>query len=1514
MADESGEHHTLSPSMIGHYIDYNSCPRYFRFRTRDANIRYERDWWDNESVGVFLSEVGTIFEADQLRALADDAAEIVGLPSDETDFDFDFDGSWETVDSDELSHDERQRQKAEVWESENRHLLADIVQRTARRSPDEGPAILYQLPMRGEIEHWEVSGLSDLLLLYPTTSDNRVRSLQLEVKSSWAERSSHQIQAAIYSLLLDNAIEDLEIEHEAAAAIVHREQDLRGADEGLREVVDAFDLDSRITEVRRLLREDGELHTIYEKEFEDVGYTLERKCDGCEFNEICYTKAVENKNIALLGLSQGVRDQLASYGIDSLDSFAELYEREEDKRPYDFDPLPIAEGKEETVRSLSEYGRLGDRLPELVQGGQVICGRLDPTYEEFDFVEFLKGTGNGGLPEDTPRGNAEPPYPNRGLIRVYIYVQKDYVRDRIVVAGARINGHDIEAQSVVEIADELPMEKTQSRDAEASLLRSFFTRLFQELRDTAEATDYGDSGSGDEAYFHLYFYSTNERDALLDAVKRNPTLSGSSAIRDLLGLREGLDQSMVSCVHSEITERLALHYPGTGLVQVVEQMVTPGWRIKNGYHDRTTWSNNDWVATVNGTEVDLSEVFRTGLFERYKPYVDDGDSTSLLLAGNGSEDPDGFYPVHNRFGNQIPLEYIWGINDELTQLLEEGQSTQQARQSEEDQFVDRCIRESVLPYLYRNHNAPQSEREPIRREDVTALVQRLCQALEHVERSIRFKNTFLGKEPLPIELPTFGLPDTSLAEACQDYLSLEHATAEQELLEHYMNPPLNRIRSGESTFFRVTDIEQEETQFGDKYRITGELAYDEYFLAPDRVLDSCKVSGGDGSSSGSWMVMTPLRQDGENDFDQVGINRPAHIVKSASVTVEEFDRQDRRITVTGDDDHSFHWARHMRFINGHRGLVPPDEYAQKDNQWWWSPLEEGMLFILDPYADSWPHERAYDALERAGPNYLYSLLQGAYSNGRNDQFEVEFCDSAAVETFLDSCDEQLEISPKGKQREFIEQTSSAVSVLQGPPGTGKTGFTLAPAILSRLYAFEQSGDALTAGVTAPSHTAVNEALEAVSERLAEYHGADGTEGLEEVELYRVGGDGDGHDAEVTHIDYHDADNVETLHSAIRRAEDGKAHVLLFATPTSMRGAVDKLVDDGYASVDGAEEFMTAGGSIYDLLVIDEASMLDLPNTLLVGAFLSEGGQTLFIGDHRQMEPVQVHDWESEDRRTIEENIPFMSALNFVRFLRGDLTELDFAERTSPEIGNAIPMVGLDRTYRMHTVLADLLTDLVYQDDNIKLKSDQTDTLSEIKPVTGGIDRAMNPDAPVVLLIHDEAGSQDANLTEVAIIEGLLEALEDAAETDIGIVTPHNAQKGRLQDRLGDRVTPNTVEKFQGGERDVIFVSATASDPDYVRAESDFLLNPHRLNVAMSRMKQKLVVIASESVFRVVPTDAAEYNESIIWKRLYDRMGVLDTIEADARYDLTKFLPTAYTQDLDKEDVSVAVYTLPTGTN
>jgi uncharacterized protein len=87
-------------------------------------------------------------------------------------------------------------------------------------------------------------------------------------------------------------------------------------------------------------------------------------------------------------------------------------------------------------------------------------------------------------------------------------------------------------------------------------------------------------------------------------------------------------------------------------------------------------------------------------------------------------------------------------------------------------------------------------------------------------------------------------------------------------------------------------------------------------------------------------------------------------------------------------------------------------------------------------------------------------------------------------------------------------------------------------------------------------------------------------------------------------------------------------------------------------------------------------------------------------------------------------------------------------------------------------------------------------------------------------------------------------------------------------RLDDTMTANTVEKYQGGERDVIAVSATVSDPEFARREERFILNPNRLLVAISRSRQLTVVVCSTSLFEVAPKDTEQLEGGPVWARLF----------------------------------------------
>jgi superfamily I DNA and/or RNA helicase len=158
---------------------------------------------------------------------------------------------------------------------------------------------------------------------------------------------------------------------------------------------------------------------------------------------------------------------------------------------------------------------------------------------------------------------------------------------------------------------------------------------------------------------------------------------------------------------------------------------------------------------------------------------------------------------------------------------------------------------------------------------------------------------------------------------------------------------------------------------------------------------------------------------------------------------------------------------------------------------------------------------------------------------------------------------------------------------------------------------------------------------------------------------------------------------------------------------------------------------------------------------------------------------------------------------------------------------------------------------------------------------------------VVVVEHAEHDSLKRNDTEIAILAPIIESARDLLRLDprdgIGVVVPHRAQRAALRDLFPDLAEADaidTVERFQGGERDLIVVSATASDPEFVLAEARFLLNPNRLNVAISRPRKKLIIIGSTTIFRLVPPDMEVFESALLWKRLRYEFAAVELWEGE----------------------------------
>jgi superfamily I DNA and/or RNA helicase len=296
-----------------------------------------------------------------------------------------------------------------------------------------------------------------------------------------------------------------------------------------------------------------------------------------------------------------------------------------------------------------------------------------------------------------------------------------------------------------------------------------------------------------------------------------------------------------------------------------------------------------------------------------------------------------------------------------------------------------------------------------------------------------------------------------------------------------------------------------------------------------------------------------------------------------------------------------------------------------------------------------------------------------------------------------------------------------------------------------------------------------------------------------------------------------------------------------------------------------------GHYVCDLLVLDEASQLSIPEAAMSALLLKPGGQLIVVGDHRQMAPIVQHAWDTEPRRTFKEYKTYRSL--FVTLLE---------QETPP------PMIKFAESFRLHAAMAEFLRQEIYAKDGIPFHSNQIGLLPALALTDPFVAAVLAPNYPLVVVVHNEAVSQTLNLFEQRLAAPVLEALSNPAlfgldaRDGLGVVVPHRAQRAAMQARFPqlvelDRNTGavtlsavDTVKRFQGGERIAVLYSATESDPDYLLASGKFLYDPNRLTVAISRAKRKMVLVASRSIFALFSPDEEAFTNAQLWKNLLRR--------------------------------------------
>ncbi|WP_407686183.1 TM0106 family RecB-like putative nuclease [Mycobacterium sp. HUMS_1102779] len=253
----------------------------------------------------------------------------------------------------------------------------------------------------------------------------------------------------------------------------------------------------------------------------------------------------------------------------------------------------------------------------------------------------------------------------------------------------------------------------------------------------------------------------------------------------------------------------------------------------------------------------------------------------------------------------------------------------------------------------------------------------------------------------------------------------------------------------------------------------------------------------------------------------------------------------------------------------------------------------------------------------------------------------------------------------------------------------------------------------------------------------------------------------------------------------------------------------------------------------DLLVIDEAGQFCLANTIAVAP---AAAALLLLGDPRQLPQVS--------QGTHPEPVD-ASALEW----------LVDGERTLPDARGYF----LDRSYRMHPAVCAAVSTLSYEG---RLHSH--DELTATRRLAG-----CRPGVRVLPVAHQGNSSEspeeaDAIAAEITRLIGASwtdeRGTRPLSAADVLVLAPYNAQVALVRGRLaaaglGD-VRVGTVDKFQGGQAPVVFVSMTASSADVVSRGMSFLLNRNRLNVAVSRAQYAAVIVRSALLTEYLPATPA----------------------------------------------------------
>ncbi len=271
---------------------------------------------------------------------------------------------------------------------------------------------------------------------------------------------------------------------------------------------------------------------------------------------------------------------------------------------------------------------------------------------------------------------------------------------------------------------------------------------------------------------------------------------------------------------------------------------------------------------------------------------------------------------------------------------------------------------------------------------------------------------------------------------------------------------------------------------------------------------------------------------------------------------------------------------------------------------------------------------------------------------------------------------------------------------------------------------------------------------------------------------------------------------------------------------------------------------------FSLCIVDEASQILEPN--IIGILLSKQVERfILIGDHKQLPAVVVQPDDDQRLRDCRRSL-------FERLLQQERQ----AGRTD--------FVGLLRYQgRMHPEIAQFPNDFFYRREQLSpvpCPHQLEEQLDYNEPSEDALDEQLKQHR--VLFLPSEAKiieatnlSDKVNVAEAHIVADLLRRIYRQYGADrfdpnrtVGVIVPYRNQIAMIRREIAqlevpqlEQISIDTVERYQGSQRDVIIYSFTVQRPyqlDFLTAncfQEDGNTIDRKLNVAMTRARKQLIM-------------------------------------------------------------------------